>query len=93
MKKAAVDAELIQLERSREVAMSKMLRCRVRYFSDGAVLGNREFVDEVFKQCRSRFGPKRQSGARKLRGSATAAAGGLLSVRDLRMGIGRKLKS
>jgi hypothetical protein len=87
MKKAAVEAELAQLERSRDVALRKMLRCRVRYFSDGAVLGSREFVDGVFQACRERFGEKRRSGARKMRGSAAAAAGALWSVRDLKKGI------
>jgi putative transposase len=86
--KEAVEAELSQLERSRDVALSRMLRCRVRYFTDGAVIGSREFVDGVFKQCRTRFGPKRISGARRLRGSASPAAGTLWSVRDLRKGIG-----
>jgi hypothetical protein len=89
MKKEAVETELAQLERSRDVALGKMLRCRVRYFSDGAVLGSREFVDGVFRSCRERFGGKRKSGARKLRGSAAAgAAGTLWSVRDLKKGIG-----
>jgi hypothetical protein len=88
MRKEAVEAELAQLERSRDVALGRMLRCRVRYFSDGAVLGSREFVDGVFRACRERFGPRRTSGARKLRGSAAAAAGALWSVRDLRRRIG-----
>ena len=89
MKREVVEAELSQLERSRDVAMGKMLRCRVRYFTDGAVLGSREFVDGVFRACRERFGEKRKSGARKLRGSAMAAAKGTLwSVRDLKKGIG-----
>jgi hypothetical protein len=88
MKKEVVEAELAQLERSRDVALGKMLRCRVRYFSDGAVLGSREFVDGVFRACRERFGAKRTSGARKLRGRAAAAAGTLWSVRDLKRGIG-----
>ncbi|MCX6879518.1 MAG: hypothetical protein NTW21_37795 [Verrucomicrobia bacterium] len=80
--------ELTQPERSRGVAMSKMLRCRVRNFSDGSVLGSRAFVEGVFKKCRSCFGPGRTSGARKLRGNAAAAAGTILSVRDLQKGIG-----
>ncbi|MCX6876564.1 MAG: transposase, partial [Verrucomicrobia bacterium] len=88
MRKEDVEAELAQLERSRDVTLGKMLRCRVRYFSDGAVLGSREFVDGVFRACRERFGAKRKSGARKLRGSAVAAAGTLWSVRDLQKGIG-----
>jgi len=88
MKKEVVEAELVQLERSRDVAIGRMLRCRVRYFTDGAVLGSREFVDGVFLRCRERFGSKRTTGARKLRGDAAAAAGMLWSVRDLRKGIG-----
>ena len=36
-----------------------MLRCRVRYFADGAVLGTKAFVEEVFQAERSRFGPQR----------------------------------
>jgi hypothetical protein len=64
MRKAVADAELEMLERSRDVALGKMLRCRVRYFTDGAVIGSRGFVDEVFRLCRDRFGGKRKDGAR-----------------------------
>ena len=88
MKKEDVEGELAKLERSRDVALGKMLRCRVRYFSDGAVIGSRAFVDEVFRSCRERFGGKRKSGARKLRGNAAAVTGSLWSVRDLKKGIG-----
>ncbi|MCU0752521.1 MAG: chemotaxis protein CheW, partial [Akkermansiaceae bacterium] len=59
---------------------------KVRYFSDGAVIGSRAFVDGLFEQCRERFGPRRMSGARKMRGSGQAAAGILWSMRDLRVG-------
>jgi hypothetical protein len=88
MKKAGVDAEMDLLQRSRDVAMGKMLRCRVRYFTDGAVIGSRGFVDEVFRLCRDRFGGTRKNGARKWRGNGAAAAGTLWSVRDLQKGIG-----
>jgi hypothetical protein len=64
-----------------------MLRWKVRYFSDGAVIGSRAFVDGLFEQCRERFGPKRKSGARKMRGKAAGAADVLWSARDLRQGI------
>ena len=88
MNKEVVEAELAQLERSGDVALGKMLRCRVRYFTDGAVIGSRAFVDEVFRTCRERFGERRKDGARKLRGNGAAAAGRLWSVRDLRRQIG-----
>ena len=88
MKKAAVAAELERLERGKDVALGRMLRCRVRYFTDGAVIGSRAFVDEVFRLCRDRFGPRRKDGARKWKGSGSAAAGLLWSARDLTKGIG-----
>jgi len=88
MKKTAVDAELERLQRSRDVALGKMLRCRIRYFTDGAGIGSRGFVDEVFRLCRDRFGMKRKDGARKWRGRGAAAAGTLWSARALKKGIG-----
>ena len=81
-------AEMLRLEAGHDVAMSRMLRWKVRYFTDGAVVGSRALVDRLFEQCRDRFGPKRKSGARKMRGKASAAAGLLWSARDLRRGVG-----
>ncbi len=60
----------------------EMLRCKVRYFTDGAVLGTKEFVNEVFNAERHRFGPKRESGARRMR---HVNAGDLRTLRDLRI--------
>jgi hypothetical protein len=48
----------------------------------------RMFVDEAFAKSRVRFGPKRKSGARRMKGSAAAAGTDLWSIRDLRAGIG-----
>ncbi|MEX1048522.1 MAG: hypothetical protein WED15_03275, partial [Akkermansiaceae bacterium] len=70
-----------------DLGIAKMLRCRVRYFTDGAVIGSREFVNEAFASARERFGPKRKDGARKLKGGGAAASGTLWSLRDLRKGI------
>ncbi len=64
-----------------------VLRCRVRYFTDGAVIGSKEFVNEAFAGARERFTAKRKDGARKLRGNGAAVAGTLWSVRDLRVRI------
>ena len=71
----------------KDLGMARMLRCRVRYFTDGVVIGSREFVNEVFMQARGRFGPKRKDGARAMRGSGSAAKGVLWSVRDLRVRV------
>ncbi|MEM6911322.1 MAG: chemotaxis protein CheW, partial [Verrucomicrobiota bacterium] len=62
------------------------LLCRVRYFSDGVVIGSRGFVEGFFEARRERFGPKRRSGARKLR---FGDFGGLCSLRDLRVDVVR----
>jgi hypothetical protein len=70
-----------------DLGMSAMLLHRVRYFTDGAVIGSKVFVNEAFAAARSRFGPRRKDGARKLRGGGTAAAGVLWSARDLRVRI------
>jgi hypothetical protein len=70
-----------------ELSMAKMLRCRVRYFTDGAVIGSKGFVNDVFAGSRERFSERRSDGARRLRGSGKAAAGVLWSMRDLRVGV------
>jgi putative transposase len=70
-----------------DLGMARMLRCRVRYFTDGAVIGSREFVNEAFAHARERFTEKRKDGARAMRGSGRAAKGLLWSIRDLRTDI------
>ena len=74
-------------EKDGEIPLGKILRCRVRYFTDGAVIGSRSFVDEAFAKSRERFGAKRKDGARAMRGSGSGAKGQLWSVRDLRVRI------
>jgi hypothetical protein len=88
MKRADATAERERLLRGQDVALGKVLRHRVRYFADGVIIGSRGFVNEAFTLMRERFGPRRKDGARKLRGSAAAAADWLWSLRDLRKDIG-----
>jgi hypothetical protein len=87
MKPQQVESELARLASGKNVALRKMLRWKIRYFTDGAVLGSRKFVDEFFARCPERFGPKRKNGARKMRGKAAGAGDALWSARDLRKGI------
>ena len=56
------------LAKGGKLSFGEAMRCRVRYFSDGMTVGSREFVDQIFKQARDRFGEKRKSGARSMRG-------------------------
>ncbi|NJM38726.1 MAG: chemotaxis protein CheW [Akkermansiaceae bacterium] len=85
------DAELLETKGNEtcldDLNLTKMLRCRIRYFTDGAVIGSREFVNQAFTVARERFGPNRKDGARRLKGDAKGAAGILWSVRDLRVRI------
>lgn len=64
--------------------LREYLRCRVRYFCDGAVIGGRQFVEEMFRASRERFGPRRRTGARKMRGLEGLE---LYTVRDLQVDL------
>lgn len=64
-----------------KVSREEALRCRVRYFTDGAVLGTSEFVQCFFEAHRRSFGKKRRDGPREMLGSDW---GELRCIRDLR---------
>jgi hypothetical protein len=70
-----------------DLKLAAMLRCRVRYFTDGAVIGSKEFVNEAFAGARERFTAKRKDGARRMKGNGKAASRVLWSVRDLRVRV------
>ncbi len=71
-----------------DLKLAAMLRCRVRYFTDGAVIGSKAFVNEAFAAARERFTERRKDGARRMKGNGKAAAGVLWSARDLRVRLG-----
>jgi len=66
------------------VSTGEYLRCRVRYFSDGVVLGSQGFVDAVFQAFRSRFGRRPRVGARKMSGMMAPE---LFTLRGWRHGV------
>jgi hypothetical protein len=57
----------------------------VRYFTDGVVLGSHNYVNGMFAEYRDRFGPRRKTGARPMRG--LDALGNLATMRDLRVDV------
>jgi len=60
----------------------ELYRLKIRYLVDGAVLGSKAFVNDIFNRHRDRFGPKRQDGARPARGLP-----GLCTLRALRLRV------
>ena len=80
---SAVEAEEIQ-KSGGKLSGSEILLHRVRHFVEGAAIGSEGFLEEVFLEARSRFGIRRKSGARKIRGCETE----LRALRDLRGGVG-----
>ena len=70
------------IESNGRLPLPQVLRCRVRYFTDGMAFGGKAFVDQIFADNRPFFGPKRKDGARKMR---IGEWGGLYTARALRI--------
>jgi hypothetical protein len=68
--RGGVGAEAVKkvLEEKGKLPLNEYVRCRVRYFSAGVVLGSAAFVNEIYKRFRERFGRKSEDGARRMRG-------------------------
>jgi len=64
--------------------LNEILRCRVRYFTDGVILGSRVFVEDQYRKRRGFFSEKRETGARPMKG---AEYGGLCTIRQLRVDV------
>lgn len=79
-----IDPRRVQevLQRGGKLRIAEVIHCRVRYFTDGVVLGRRIFVEDVFDRYRARFGVKRRTGARTMRG---ANWGNLYTARRLQL--------
>jgi hypothetical protein len=77
------EVELV-LKRGGELSIGEILRCRVRYLTDGGAIGGAEFLQQVFVENRVRFGKNRTSAGRRMRGSDW---GGLEVLRGLRESV------
>ncbi|MFZ2278585.1 MAG: transposase, partial [Prosthecobacter sp.] len=64
-----------------KLSPAELVRLRVRYFTDGVVLGSKEFVERIFESEREQFGPKRKQGARRMMESDSP----LYTLRHLRV--------
>ena len=65
-----------------ELSLQERLRCRIRYFSDGVILGSRCFVESHCQRLKQKIGYKRKSGPTALKVLAPAA---LWVFRNLRV--------
>jgi hypothetical protein len=83
-KGCTIDREKIQevLDNGGKLSKAELLQCRLRYLSDGVVLGGKNFVEDVFQKHRGEFGLKRKTGARK---PGFGEWGTLFTMRDLRL--------
>ena len=72
------------MNRGGQLSRAELLRCRVRYFSDGVVLGSEDFVQHQFEQIRDQLSPWRKSGPRPMQGGDW---GGLTVLRDLQTDV------
>jgi putative transposase len=67
-----------------KLPLNEMLRCRVRYFTDGVIFGSRAFVEDAFRRHREHFSAKREEGARTMKGGDW---GDLFIARKLRVNV------
>jgi|GEM_PF-3000029 len=49
-----------------KLSPAELVRVRVRYFTDGVVLGSKAFVEGIFEAQREHFGHKRKQGAKRM---------------------------
>jgi len=77
----AVEAVIAQ---KGKLPLNEILRSRVRYFTDGAIIGSKVFVEEAFGRHRAHFSEKRESGAKPMKGGDW---GDLFTARQLRVDI------
>ncbi len=56
-----------------DLCMAAILWCRVRCFTDGAVIGSKAFVNGTFEAVRDMFTTKRKDGARRRQGCGGGA--------------------
>ena len=66
-------------EMKRGLSPQQLVRRTVRQFSQGLALGTKDWLETTFEAHRERFGSKRKSGARRIRGADNSLA----TLRDL----------
>ena len=65
-----------------KLSLAQLLRCRVRYLTDGLAIGSEAFLERIFKMNRTDFSENRRTGARRMQGGGWEE---LRSARALRV--------
>jgi hypothetical protein len=66
-----------------QLSLPELLRCHVRYFTQGKVIGSRAFVEKVFEAHKETGGLKRLIGPRELKGGNWDGLMGMSDVRGV----------
>jgi hypothetical protein len=76
-------AQTVVEQQNGELSLPERLRCRIRYFTDGVILGSQSFVESHFYKLKHKLGYKRRCPATRL--TALGSADTLWVFRDLRV--------
>jgi putative transposase len=69
-KASLTDEEIrAQIKKGVQFPLKVLMQIRIGYFTRGAVLGSRAFVDEMFQRFRPHFGKNRKTGALAMKGA------------------------
>ena len=82
---AVIDVERTQKvlqQQQGEIPLVELLRCRIRYFTDGGILGSRAFVQEQFARCRQILSSSQSDRGYRLR---VIAGDQIWALRNLRL--------
>ena len=79
-------AQAVVEQEKGELSLQERLRCRIRYFSDGVILGSREFVQSHCQRLEQKIGYKRKSGPTALKNLGPAALWVFRNLRVRRFG-------
>ena len=76
-------AQTVVDQQNSQLSLPERLRCRIRYFTDGVILGSQSFVESHFYKLKLKLGYQRRRPATRLR--ALGCADTLWVFRDLRV--------
>ena len=76
-------AQSVVDQQNGELSLPERLRCRIRYFTDGLILGSQSFVESHFYNLKHKLGYRRRRPATRL--TALGCAVTLWVFRDLRV--------